>query len=106
VEDRRPVVGDFLTLFDIGEIAQWTRHGESTIRRWIGNGKIPGCYLTRPGGKIFMSGDQLARLIKSWQEAEVEPPAPARRTTRIRRRDPAAPERRATRTAGSAACPN
>jgi hypothetical protein len=71
------VVGDFLILFDVAEIAQWTRHGQSTIRRWIACRRIPGCYLNRPGGKISMSGDQLARLIKSWQEAEVEPPTPA-----------------------------
>jgi hypothetical protein len=87
-------------LFGIAEIARWTRHGESTIRRWISTGKIPSRYLTRPGGKIFMSGDQLARLIRSWQETDaVTEPPPARRTTRIKRHDPLATARRGPRRA-------
>ena len=99
MEGRRPVDGDFLTLFDIGAIARWTRHGESTIRRWIACGKIPDRFLTRPGGRIFMSGDQLARLIRSWQErqadASVVPEQGAyRRTSRVRRQDPFAAARR------------
>lgn len=99
VEERSPVAGDFVTLFDISETARWTRHGESTIRRWISTGKIPSRFLTRPGGKIFMSGDQLAGLIRSWQEAEAVAEPPPRRTTRIKRRDPLAATRRGPRQA-------
>lgn len=87
--DRRPMAGDNLTLFTVGEIAYWTRQGESTIRRWINNGKIGPEFLTRPGGRILMTGDQLISLIASWRgvEAEVaEPLQPKRR--RVVRVDP------------------
>ncbi|WP_373320677.1 helix-turn-helix domain-containing protein [Rhizocola hellebori] len=86
-----------MTLFDIAEIARWTRHGESTIRRWISTGKIPSRFLTRPGGRIFMSGDQLAGLIRSWQDTETVAEPPPRRTTRIKRRDPLVAARRGPR---------
>jgi hypothetical protein len=62
----RPVVGDHATLFVMPEICYWTRQGASTIRRWIASGKIGAGSITRPGGKILMTGDQLAGLIASW----------------------------------------
>jgi hypothetical protein len=89
---RRPTAGDHLTLFTISEIAYWTRQGESTIRRWINNGKIPPEFLTRPGGRILMTGDQLVSLIASWRGAEskaAEDTQPRRR--RVMRLDPNRP---------------
>jgi hypothetical protein len=89
---RRPEVGDHVTLFTIPEICYWTRQGASTIRRWIASGKIGVESITRPGGKIFMTGDQLARLIASWagqQAATTETKPPPRR--RVRRHDPHKP---------------
>ena len=62
LERRRPVEGDHVTLFAIPEICYWTRQGASTIRRWIATGKIGEESITRPGGKIYMTGDQLATL--------------------------------------------
>jgi hypothetical protein len=94
-ERRRPVEGDHVTLFTIPEICYWTRQGASTIRRWIASGKIGGESITRPGGRIFMTGDQLARLIASWsgqagRDAVAETkPSPRRR---VRRQDPHLPQ--------------
>ncbi|WP_117214940.1 helix-turn-helix domain-containing protein [Allorhizocola rhizosphaerae] len=92
---RRPVAGDHLTLFTIDEIAYWTRQGESTIRRWINNGKIRPEFLTRPGGRILMTGDQLISLIASWRGVQpkgADDPQPRRR--RVVRLDPHKPVRR------------
>jgi hypothetical protein len=91
LERRRPEVGDHVTLFAIPEICYWTRQGASTIRRWIASGKIGAESITRPGGKIFMTGDQLARLIASWagQPATTDSKPPPRR--RVRRHDPHKP---------------
>lgn len=56
-------------LFDIGEISPWTRHGKRKDSRLLSD---------PAAGEDFMTGDQLAWPITSWQEAEaVEPPIPA-----------------------------
>jgi hypothetical protein len=92
LEGRRPDVCDHVTLFAIPEICYWTRQGASTIRRWIASGKIGVESITRPGGKILMTGDQLARLIASWAgqpAASTEAKPPPRR--RVRRHDPHKP---------------
>jgi hypothetical protein len=95
LERRRPVEGDHVTLFAIPEICYWTRQGASTIRRWIASGKISADSITRPGGRIFMTGDQLARLISSWAGQPSQPtatePKPRRR---VRRHDPHKPPAR------------
>jgi hypothetical protein len=89
---RRPLEGDQVTLFAIPEICYWTRQGASTVRRWIASGKISADNITRPGGRIFMTGDQLARLIASWagqpSQLTATEPKPRRRT---RRHDPHKP---------------
>jgi hypothetical protein len=93
LERGRPVIGDHVTLFAMPEICYWTRQGASTIRRWIASGKIGADCITRPGGKILMTGDQLAGLIASWAgrpaaSTEANYPPPRRR---IRRHDPNKP---------------
>ena len=62
------------------------------VREGMIGGKISADNITRPGGKIFMTGDQLARLIASWSgqpaPSTEAKPAPRRR---VRRHDPHKP---------------
>jgi len=57
-----PSVGS-VQLYTFGEAAPYLRLGESTLRRLISRGKIPRQFVTRIGGKLFMTGDQILRVI-------------------------------------------
>ena len=67
-----PEIGS-LVLYNMAEAAPHLRSGESTLRRLVGQGDIPRQYVTRIGGKLFMTGDQIMRYIEFAGRETVEP---------------------------------
>lgn len=66
-----PAVGS-AQLYTFGEAAPYLRLGESTLRRLVSRGIVARHFVTRIGGKLFMTGDQILRLIADGQTVDIK----------------------------------
>jgi hypothetical protein len=78
-----PVAGDHLTRYPLPEAAPWLGIAPNTLRSLINTGRLPRRFVSRLGGKVWMTGDQLAAAIAYTVQSD-EPAAPAARRRRKR----------------------
>src|SRR5215470_13524163 len=80
-----PVAGDTLTRYGLPEAAAWLGVAPNTLRSLINTGQLPRRFVSRLGGKVWMTGDQLASAIAYTVQTDDQPaPAPAARRRRKR----------------------
>jgi excisionase family DNA binding protein len=60
------------TLLTPVEVATQLRVHPNTVRRWLGDGLLPGSLKT-PGGRIFIRADEADRLLQPITPAEGQP---------------------------------
>jgi hypothetical protein len=84
----KPVPGDHVTLYTLPEAAVHLRMSEATIRRLERTGEAPRELFTWLAGRVYMTGDQIVRLIAHGMTTIAGPPRAKRIPKAARARSP------------------